>query len=60
MPDLPEHGSDPRALAAAALARAQSPLRELPPRLVLVDVAGQRVLAIVRGRPRQVGERTRV
>ncbi len=49
MPDPLEHVSDPRALAAAALARPLAPLREMPPRLVLVDVAGQRVLLLERG-----------
>jgi UDP-N-acetylmuramate-alanine ligase/lipoprotein-anchoring transpeptidase ErfK/SrfK len=41
--------ADARALAAVALARPQAPHRDLPPRLVLVDVDAQRVLLLESG-----------
>lgn len=41
--------SGPGALVALALARPRSPFRDPPARLVLVDVAGQRVLLLERG-----------
>src|SRR5262245_42582335 len=48
---MPEPAGDTEVLALAvrALARARSPVRALPERLVLVDVAAQRVHLIERG-----------
>ena len=40
---LPASARDPRALITTALGRPHAPHRELPPRLVLVDVGAQRV-----------------
>lgn len=41
--------ADARALAAVAFARPHAPIRELPPRLVLVDVGAQRALLVESG-----------
>lgn len=51
MPAQIPSGGDARALAAAALSRPQAPFRDMPPRLVLVDVNGQRVLLFEHGEP---------
>ncbi len=51
MSESPSSGRDERSLVALALARPRAPFREPPARFVIVDVAGQRVLLLEKGRP---------
>jgi UDP-N-acetylmuramate--alanine ligase len=51
MSHTPVAETDPRSLVALALGRPHAPFREMPPRLVLVDVGGQRVVLFEHGEP---------